>query len=209
MAVNVLPDQRVFLKRGDDRTEMLISQVNVSNLRRAFHVDPKEVWLKDDMDGTGFFPDEESGSFRGLTPWQTLLVEGPPVAVNDVVLTASGAVAATPGPSRAVTLSGVSSGTSAGTSYSPNFRSVLAKKQPLTPTTAGAKVKVVKAIVEWGDNKPHFNKLQQIFIEVDESTATVEYIKQKRWGDTYTLVTADGLELDSESAAQGELYYNA
>ena len=141
MAVNVLPDQRVFLNLGDDRTEMLISQVNVSNLRRAFHVDPKKVWLKD---GTAFFSDEESGSFRGLTPWQTLLVEGPPVAVNDAVLTASGAVAATPGPSRAVTLSGVSSGTSAGTSYSPNFCSVLAIKQPLTPTTAGAKLKVVK-----------------------------------------------------------------
>ena len=164
-----LSDPRIFLRRGDEKSEMLIPQVTVSNLRRVFHVDPQEVWLKDDMDGSAFFPEGESGSFNGLLPWQSLTVEGPP----------SG----------------------------PQFRSVIGKKTSQT-ASPGAKVKVVKAAIEWGENKPIFQKLQQIFVEVDESTATVEHVKQqiqKRWGDSYTLGTADGLELDSDSAAEGEL----
>uniref|UniRef100_A0A1X7TWJ5 Uncharacterized protein n=1 Tax=Amphimedon queenslandica TaxID=400682 RepID=A0A1X7TWJ5_AMPQE len=127
--------------------------------------------LKNNMDATGFFPDEESGSLRGLTPWQTFLVEGSPVPVTNAIVTANRTVPkATPGASRTITPSAVSPGTSS-TSYSPNF-CFLAKRQSLTPTTAGAKVTVVKAIVEWGD-KPHFNKLQEILIEVDESIAIV------------------------------------
>ena len=45
-------------------------------------VDPSEVWLKDECDGSAFFADE-SGRFtlHGVTPYSTLLVEGP-IAVN-------------------------------------------------------------------------------------------------------------------------------
>ena len=73
-----LSDPRIFLTRGDEKSEMLKPQVTVSNLRRVFHVDPKVVWLKDDMDGSAFFPEGESGSFNDLIPWQSLTVEGPP-----------------------------------------------------------------------------------------------------------------------------------
>ena len=57
---------------------MLIPQDTVSNLRRVFHVDPQEVWLKDNINGSAFFPEEESGSFNGLIPWQSFTVKGPP-----------------------------------------------------------------------------------------------------------------------------------
>ena len=180
---------------------MLIPQVTVSNLQRVFHVDPQEVWLKDNMNGQPSFPRGESGSFNGLIPWQSFTVEGPPSGGTSAAM-------ASPASSRAITLSGLSASSgNTSTSSTPQFRSVIGKKTSQTSSTR-AKLRVVKAAIEWGENKPIFHKLQQIFVEVDESTATVEHVKQqiqKRWGDSYTLVTADGLELDSDSAAEGEL----
>lgn len=154
--------------------------------------------VKDDMDGPAFFPEGESGSFNGLIPWQSLTVEGPPSGGTSAAM-------ASPASSRVITLSDLSASSgSTSTSSTPQFHSVIGKKTSQT-ASPGAKVKVVKAAIEWGENKPIFHKLQQIFVEVDESTATVEHVKQqiqKHWGDSYTLVTADGLELDSDSAAE-------
>ena len=151
--------------------------------------------VKDDMDGPAFFPEGESGSFNGLIPWQSLTVEGPPSGGTSAAM-------ASPASSRVITLSDLSASSgSTSTSSTPQFHSVIGKKTSQT-ASPGAKVKVVKAAIEWGEN---FHKLQQIFVEVDESTATVEHVKQqiqKHWGDSYTLVTADGLELDSDSAAE-------
>ena len=43
-------------------------------------------------------------------------------------------------------------------------------------------------------------------IKIEESTATVEFIRQevrRRWGESYILVTIDGLELEGSLATQG------
>ena len=47
---------------------------------------------------------------------------------------------------------------------------------------------------------------QQTFVDVTESTSNVNYVRnavQKRWGEEYTLVTADGLEIEDSSGTQG------
>ena len=49
-------------------------------------------------------------------------------------------------------------------------------------------------------NKPHFYPSHQAYVEVQEATATVDHITseiRKKWGDSYFLVTNDGLELES------------
>ncbi|MDA8009024.1 MAG: hypothetical protein MPK75_04815 [Alphaproteobacteria bacterium] len=55
--------------------------------------------------------------------------------------------------------------------------------------------------------KPTFSTLGQTFVEVTEATANVTFIKhaiQQKWGSEYTLVTADGLELEDCSGTQGK-----
>ena len=151
---------------------MLIPQVTVSNLQKVFLVDPQEVWLKDNMDGSAFFPEGESGSFNGLIPWQCYCIEGPPSGGTSAAM-------ASPASSRVITLSSLSASSgSSSTSSTPQFRSVIGKKTSQT-ASPGAKLKAVKAAIEWGENKPIFHKLQQMFVEVDESTATVEHVKQQ------------------------------
>ena len=45
----------------------------------------------------------------------------------------------------------------------------------------------------------------QIFIDVDESTANANYIRsvvQRKWGTEYTLVSADGYEVENTERTQ-------
>ena len=85
-----------------------------------------------------------------------------------------------------------------------------------TPFTATKKlsslvtVKLVQAVMSrQPSGKPTFNRLGQTFVDVSEATANVTYIKlvvQQKWGHDYTLVTADGLELEDCSGTQGQNY---
>ena len=62
-------------------------------------------------------------------------------------------------------------------------------------------VKVHETTCEW---KCEFANHGQTFVDVIEST--VNYIRnavQKRWGEEYILVTADGLEIEDSSGTQG------
>ena len=56
------------------------------------------------------------------------------------------------------------------------------------------------------NGKCEFANHGQTFVDVTESTSNVNYIRnavQKRWGEEYTLVTADGLEIEDSSGTQG------
>lgn len=68
-------------------------------------------------------------------------------------------------------------------------------------------VKVIQASMKrLSSGKCTFTHLSQTFVDVTESTANVNYIKnvvQKRWGYNYVLVTADGLEIEDSSGTQG------
>ena len=60
---------------------------------------------------------------------------------------------------------------------------------------------IYETTCEWKVCEP-----QQTFVDVTESTSNVNYVRnavQKRWGEEYTLVTVDGLEIEDSSGTQG------
>ena len=68
-------------------------------------------------------------------------------------------------------------------------------------------VKVVQASMErLPSGKCEFSHMGQMCVDVTESTANVNYIRsvvQKRWGSDYSLVRADGLQIEDNSRTQG------
>jgi hypothetical protein len=180
---------RVTLKRNNKSIEMKVSQVTSTNLKRTFQVDPCEVWLLDEVDDQAYFPDA-NGLFTGLSDLQTLVVEGP----DDL--------------SRGFSSSSISTVSSispmGNLPRTPNFRSVIAAKSKKQQTV---RVKVLKAIMTWdGTKKPLFQTLQQLYIELQDTTANVASIEnevKEQWGANYNLVTSDGLKLGDSPATQG------
>ena len=84
-------------------------------------------------------------------------------------------------------------------------------RTPFTATkklSSSVNVKLVQAAMSrQPSGKPSFNRLGQTFVDVTEATANVTYIKlviQQKWGHDYTLVTADGLELEDCAGTQGQ-----
>ena len=69
-------------------------------------------------------------------------------------------------------------------------------------------LKVVKAIISGkAGNKPIFNNLEQIYVDLTDKTASAVTIKsavQEEWGDEYTVVTADGLEVKDSAGTTGK-----
>ena len=187
---------RVTLKRNERTAEMQTSHVSCDNLRRVFHVDPTNVWLMDDLDGSAYFP-ETDGFFRGLVNFQTLIVEGPDEETS----------ASRPHATRSITTSSTTSSPARRLPPSTGYHSVVA---PKTKSPQLLRVKVVKAKMIWeGKGKPTFQTAQQLYIEVHETTANVEYILDEvraRWGASYVIVTNDGLKLEDSPATQGLVY---
>ena len=91
-----------------------------------------------------------------------------------------------------------------GPSHTPpsGFHSVVAPKR--LPTFS---IKIVKAnIVNAFRRKPEFVSISQTFVELTESTANLTYVLgviHKRWGQQYTLVTNDAIELTDDSSTLG------
>ena len=159
---------------------MLLSQVTTAHLRRVFQVDPDAVWLQDDLDDTAYFPTDD-GTFIGLGSTQCLYVEGPPMRPSAHASTSS-----------TNTLSSTSASAVAEHTH-PQFRSVVSGLgKRASPSAASCRVKVVKADVNWNSktNKPSFTPSHQAYIEVQESTATVDYTTDeiRKWGDLYVCI---------------------
>ena len=68
-------------------------------------------------------------------------------------------------------------------------------------------VKIVQAEMSVDEfRKPAFNKLGQVFIDLSETTANINYVSsvvQQKFGIDYIVVTADGLKVDDSSGTQG------
>ena len=173
---------RVTLKRKERSLDLNVSQVTSVNLKRVFNVSPLDVWLSDDIDDQVFIP-ELDGSFQGLPQFHTFIVEGTNDFDNQTLALSSCT------PRRPVPV--------------PTFRSVLASASKKVPIF---RVKVVRAHMTWdGKSKPSFATTQQIYVEVQESTANATYILgevKERWGPSYVLV---GLVLEDTPSTQGLL----
>ena len=75
---------------------------------------------------------------------------------------------------------------------------------------ASISVKVVhSSISKLSSGKLDFEKLGQTFVEVNESTANVDFITTciQKWGYDYVLVTSDGLRIEDSAGTQGNVYY--
>ena len=86
-------------------------------------------------------------------------------------------------------------------SHPPSFHSVIATRK--VPSFS---LKVVKASMTWGRNKPNLQSISQTYTEICEGTANLKHILsivQRRWGSEYILVMADGLPLEDLPATQG------
>ena len=68
-------------------------------------------------------------------------------------------------------------------------------------------VKIIQASMRrLAGGKVEFGHIGQTFLDVTEATANVHYIGnavQRKWGNEYILVTADGLQIEDSSGTQG------
>ena len=178
----------VTLIRGSrPGVDLPIPQVTAANCRRIFHVPEAEIWLKDDIDGSAFFPSED-GTFEGLVAYQTLLVQGEQIQSSHV---ASRTLNSTP-------TRPLDSETASGSA----FRSVTRS----SPSPVTYNLKVIKATMKKRSKKVTFDPIHQMYLEIKESTANVHYISlavTKKWGKGYMLVTNDGLQLEDTEATRG------
>ena len=94
---------------------------------------------------------------------------------------------------------------------SSTFQSIIPKRSNLSATRYS--LKVVKATMNRGGNgKAIFNSMEQIYIDLTEKTASAVTIKsavQEEWGDGYTVVTADGLEVRDSAGTTGKTIIHA
>ena len=148
-------------------------------------MDETTLWLREEFGNRAFFPDATNSYFTLPNDVIRLVVEGSPQAARP-------AQVATPMPGPSVT------GTTSPYPYRPFFHR--SKSQTVN-------VKVVRASMKrLASGKCEFANHGQTFVDVTESTSNVNYVRnavQKRWGEEYTLVTADGLEIEDSSGTQG------
>ena len=161
-------------------------------------MNPAESWLKDELDGTVYFP-MPNGNFdlreQRISPYATLTVEGPdfrgPLPPPRPLSTSLSSTQ----------LSSDAAGSSGLQQTSPNWRSVISPKR--LPTF---NLKVVKAEMKKIGKKIEFTPISQTFIELIDSTANLENITgiiQRRWGSNYVLMTQDGLKLEESPSLNG------
>ena len=161
-------------------------------------MDPNEAWLRDEIDDTHYFPDD-NGQFNlqeeAISPFTTLIVEGPPILSTTAEDTAPSTS------SRCTTTGGVHGPSSSLSSTSPTFRSVTATHKK------AYNIKIIRAsMITTTGRAANFKILGQTFLEIVDSTANLEYVEaivQKRWGSEYVIITNDGLKLEDSSAMQG------
>lgn len=221
---------RVILERNGKRVELNVTQVITENLRKMFQVcfdawkenslvsyammiislqvHPSETWLRDECDGSVYFPDPE-GNFNlednRITPCSTLVVEGPTASGLNMRMGFSPTTdPAAPGTSSSSFTTPRQSVLPQQQSVGPPmFRSVVApKKAPVTLI----KIMKAKMSVAKKGGKPDFQCTGQMYIELSLATANVGHVCEvvrKQWGSDYTVVSVEGLEIDDTSATQG------
>lgn len=169
---------------------------------------PLEAWLRDECDSSVYFPDQ-NGQFNfqesSLTPYSTLVVEGPTAAGSNMRMgfpsvTRAGGQSLSSTPSQQQ----VAGFLSVAGHGPPMFRSVIAPKK-----AAVSLIKIIKAKMSATKKggKPDFQCTGQMYIELTDATANVGQVCEnvrRQWGSEYTVVSTEGLEIDDSSATQGQ-----
>ena len=162
----------------------------------TLQVSPSEAWLRDDVDGSVYFP-QPDGSFSlqdaGVSPYASLVVEGP----NALQLPRSNL----PPHAAVQLLCHYAVHQDQVPLSTPGFRSVVTSKR-----APSFNLKIIKAKMIKARKKIEFKPIHQTFIELVESTANVDHILgviQRKWGTNYIIVTQDGLKLEEGPGTQG------
>ena len=168
---------------------------------------PSELWLRDECDGSVYFPDQD-GQFNlqddNITPYSTLVVEGPTASGLNTRMGFSSAVRAGGQSALPQHQSPVTSPLPSAGHGPPMFRSVIApRKAPVTL------IKIMKAKMSAAKKggKPDFQCTGQMYIELTDATANVGQVCEavrRQWGTEYTVVSIEGLEIDDTVATQGQ-----
>jgi hypothetical protein len=153
-------------------------------------LDLATVWLKDENGYKAFFPDTNNAHFHltsdvGLLI-SNLIVEGNPI--QEV---------------------GTASSQSLGVFPQQNNSCRGSVKRLSLDQSPACNVKVLQAKMKKSTSgRPEFKINQQTFIEINETTANVEFLKafiRAKWGNEQTLVTSDGLEINDCPGTRGKI----
>lgn len=195
------PSYRVILRRNGRRHELPTSQVTTENLRRMFQVDVSEVWLRNDVTDAALFPGPD-GCFNeeDIADYSTLHVEGPDATSTD-----------SPLPRRPSHLHQSSMTTSSISSTPPPYRSECPSRGSSKKAAASFALRIIRArlLTKKNKKKVDFETLSATHFDVTDSTANVACILdcvRKKWGEDYTIVTSDGIELEDSPSTQGTMY---
>ena len=92
----------------------------------------------------------------------------------------------------------------------PGFTSAISQTGGRRGVSGTFCLKVVRArITEFINNRPNYQKLGQIFIDITEATANIFHVTaaaQWQFGDNHVIVTADGLEVKLSTGMQRILH---
>ena len=132
------------------------------------------MWLRDECDGTIYFPEPDSAfDLHSLPEYATLVVEEPTATGLNA---RAGFSPITPRGQQVVASATGSATSSQGSSLppAPIFRSVVASKK----VTVSIKIFRARLILSRKNKKPDFETIGQTYVEVTETTAKVVNIKQ-------------------------------
>jgi len=175
-------------------------------------VDTSEVWLKDECNELAFFPND-IGQFtlQEITPYSTLLVEGPTTSGLNLRMGFQSSIQHT-GTSQSIGSTLQQQATGSCHPGPPMFRSVVASRKPAVTLIKIMKAKMSPSNSKIG-GKPDFTCTGQLYIiELTESTANVTQVCEavhRQWGTEYTVVSTEGLEIDDSLATQGQYMHMA
>lgn len=160
--------------------------------------------MKSDLDHRASFPND-AGLFvvdeGALYDGAVFCVEGPDLTTVGQIQPLSVSSTAQSSPTGTSSLQ-----TSAQANQPPHFKSVI----PKASKGQSHALRVVRAKMEWSrTGKVAFTTETQMYIDITEHTANVEYVMRDRWGDNYVLVTVDGLELHDSDGAKGKIRQNS
>ena len=150
------------------------------------------MWLRDECNDSGYFPETENGHFNleNVPSFTTFVVEGPTVNGYQALVGARGqSVTSSPTTRHAGSLPGP-----------PIFRSVVAHKK------VTINVKVVKAKISRKGKSIGFEAISQMYIGMTEQNANINYVTEevrKHWGEEFTIVSNDGIEIADTATTQG------
>lgn len=152
-------------------------------------LDVDSVWLRKAGVGAGrqaFFPDPRNQRFNFTSDVGYF--------VNHFVVEGNSPRAPTP------TTRAVVAGSSRMTSRGPGTVIPVGRKSSVN-------VKIVQASMKKSvSGCPDFKPLGQMFIDINEATANVNYLShavKEKWGNEYVLVTSDAIKIEDSSGTQG------